>query len=124
MFDFHLFSIDGSEVYINRVDKLMTDFYMRSLEEFENFPNHFLELLKRLYDLAVSGDYSRKTLSKHIGKERDEQTTVGYDALLIQKIRDQLNGMCATYDDSFFKQVVQLLKPRTKRHSSLFCSQL
>lgn len=103
IFGFQLFSTDVTQAYLQSVDKLMRDVYVKPTKEFELAPNQILKLLKPLYGLAESGEYWGKTISEHLRKELGMETLVGDEAVFMKLMRDTLEGMCVTYVDDLIQ---------------------
>ena len=99
IFGFRLFSSDVTQAYLQSIEKLQRDIYIKPPKEFMLDPDQLLLLLKPLYGLAESGDYWGRTFRFHLLKELNMKSCISDAALFYKKLGTELMGLCSTYVD-------------------------
>ena len=115
IFGFRRWIHDVRQAYLQPSEKLMRKVYLNPSKEFELSEGELLELLKPLYGLSDSGDYWHRTITRHLTKDMEMNTTVGELSLFIKHVDKKLIGMTGIYvDDSLLCGNDEFLKASDK----------
>lgn len=115
VFGFWLIWTDATQVYLQTVDTILRGVYINPSKEFELSPNHLLDFLKSLYSLADDVDCWGGTFLEHLQRKFGMQSTFGGETLFFKKTREQLDGICATYDDDLLQRAVKFSRKRARK---------
>lgn len=99
IFGFRVWSQDVSQAYMQSMDRLMRDVYIRPTKEFRLSGDQLLKLLKPLYGLSDSGDYWDVTMTNHLKEDLGMVQTALDISLFFKKIGERLVGISGTYVD-------------------------
>ena len=100
-FSFRIFSHDISQAYLQSMDKLTRDVYIKPPKELKLEGDEVLKLLKPLYGLSDSGDYWKKTFHLHMRDDLHMHTLTGDPCFFYYKSEGKLSGVAGTFvDDS------------------------
>lgn len=99
IFGFRIWSQDVTQAYLQSADKLMMDIYIKPNKELRMEEGQLLKLMKPLYGLGESGDYSDVTMTRHLKKDLGMTPSAIDLSLFFKKVDGRLHGMTGMYVD-------------------------
>ena len=96
---FDVWTEDISQACFQSASKLLREVYLRPNKHLQAPVGYILKLLRPLYGLADSSDYSYATFAEHLGKKLFMRTVASDMSLFSRRARGQLTGLLASYVD-------------------------
>lgn len=104
VFEFHIFSSNVTQPYLQSAETLMRNVFIKPPPELCLKLNKLLQLLKPLYGLSDSDDYWGPTFRYHIVENLGMQCTLSDAALFFERVKSELFGLASYVDDTLHTQ--------------------